>query len=76
MTAPANTAAPIRVGIVSEGTSVLKFHALRDDGTAACSSYLNVAEVRDMQADAIPPRSQCKAKACQKLFARATGATP
>lgn len=59
----------ILAGIVSEGASALKFHALRNDETAACSSYLVVS--RYAPAHTISMSSRCKSKACQKLFSQA-----
>lgn len=54
---------------VSEGLSKLKVHAMRPDGTAACSNYLLV--VRGAQAYTIPTPIRCTSRACQKLFAEA-----
>jgi hypothetical protein len=61
--------AEIRAGILSEGLSRLVYRALRPDGTAACSSYLNVRDAGIARDVAQPAR--CKARACQKLFAQA-----
>lgn len=63
----------IAAGILGEGTSNLVFHALRDDGLAACSSYLLVYRAGKAAAE-IPPDSRCKSKACQKRFADADAA--
>lgn len=67
--------AKIKAGIVSQGTSNLRFHALRDDGTAACSDYLYVIWGGDLARD-IPLSSRCGSRACKRLFAIADGATP
>lgn len=58
---------------LTEGRSHLQYHAERPDGTAACSSYLNVS--RDKPAATIDKQLRCKSRACQKLFAEAD-ATP
>lgn len=59
----------ILAGLVSEGTSNLKYHALRPDGTAACSSYLMVQ--REGDAHLIQQDHRCRAKGCAKLFREA-----
>ncbi|QOD01558.1 hypothetical protein IYR97_23860 (plasmid) [Pseudomonas fulva] len=59
----------IFAGLVSEGTSNLKYHALRQDGTAACSSYLMVE--REGDAHLIKQDHRCRSKACAKLFREA-----
>jgi hypothetical protein len=59
----------IFAGLVSEGMSTLKFHALRVDGTAACSSSLLVR--REGEAYLIEKEHRCRAKACAKLFQEA-----
>jgi hypothetical protein len=58
----------ILAGLVSEGTSNLKYHALRP-GTAACSSYLMVQ--REGEAHLIQQDHRCRAKGCAKLFREA-----
>lgn len=60
---------PIMAGILKESRSNLVYHALRPDGTAACSNYLNVS--REGPARLIPHGSRCRAKACQSLFRKA-----
>ena len=59
----------IFAGLVSEGTSTLKYHALRQDDTAACSSSLMVR--REGEAHLIQQDHRCRAKACAKLFREA-----
>lgn len=59
----------IYAGLVTEGTSTLKYHALRQDGTAACSSYLMVR--REGEAHSIHKDHRCRTKACAKLFREA-----
>ncbi len=59
----------ILAGIVTEGRSNLQFHALRDDDTAACSSYICVR--RSGFASEISKSARCKSRACQKRFAEA-----
>lgn len=59
----------ILAGLVSEGTSTLKYHALRQDGTAACSSFLMVKTEGD--AHLIQLDHRCRAMACAKLFREA-----
>lgn len=59
----------IFAGMISEGTSNLKYHALRPDGAAACSSSLLV--YRQGAAARIEEALRCRAKACQKLFLEA-----
>ncbi len=59
----------IFAGLVSEGTSTLKYHALRVDDTAACSSYLLVR--REGEAHLIEKDHRCHTKACAKLFREA-----
>lgn len=60
----------IRCGLVQQGRSNLKFHAIRADGTAACSSYIPVVH-QPFAAASIPPADRCSAPACRKLFATA-----
>lgn len=59
----------ILAGLVSEGTSTLKYHALLHDGTAACSSFLMVR--REGDAHLIQLDHRCRAKGCAKLFREA-----
>lgn len=59
----------IFAGLVSEGTSNLKYHALRPDETAACSSSLPVR--REGPASSIDNDLRCRARACHKLFRQA-----
>lgn len=60
----------IRCGLVQQGRSNLKYHALRADGTAACSSYIPVVH-QTFSAASISPADRCNAVACRKLFATA-----
>lgn len=60
---------PIRCGIISEGTSNLKVHALREDGTASCSNYLFVRPWG--AAKDVDKSMRCKSPACRKRFAEA-----
>lgn len=59
---------PIKTGICTEGTNLLKYHALRDDGSAACSSRLPVSTDHTLTAKEVPADLRCQAKACQKLY--------
>lgn len=61
---------PIKAGMLGDGLSKLVFHALRPDGSAACSSYLHV-RYRGEFAREIGAQRRCKSRACQKLFALA-----
>lgn len=60
----------IRCGLVQQGRSNLKYHAIREDGTAACSSYIPVVH-QPFPAASISPADRCNAAACRKLFATA-----
>lgn len=60
----------IRCGLVEQGRSNLKFHAIRADGTAACSSHILVVP-QPFSAASIPPEDRCNSTACRKLFAMA-----
>lgn len=55
--------------VLTEGNSKLKFHAMREDGTAACSSYIHVS--RDGPASSVPRALRCRSSACHTLFAQA-----
>ena len=59
--------ATVRAGTLGAGTSFLRWHALREDGTAACSSYLHIEGRTELARD-IRPNQQCRSRACQKLF--------
>lgn len=59
---------PIKVGICTAGRSILKYHALRDNECAACSSMLPVSTEHTMTAKQVPVEMRCKAKACEKLY--------
>lgn len=61
--------AEIRAGLVTQGTATLKYHALRSDETAACSSYLPVQPMG--LAHEIDNDIRCKSKSCMKLFKEA-----
>lgn len=60
----------IRCGLVEQGRSNLKYHAIRADGTAACSSHILVVP-QPFSAASIPPADRCNSSACRKLFATA-----
>ncbi|MCI1050018.1 hypothetical protein MOQ50_11040 [Stenotrophomonas maltophilia] len=60
----------IRCGLIQQGRSNLKYHAIRADGTAACSSYIPVVH-QPFTAASIPLADRCNAPACRKLFANA-----
>jgi len=62
--------APIRAGMLGAGLSNLKIHALRADGSAACSSYLFIEGPEYLARD-ITRSSRCNSPACRKLYAAA-----
>lgn len=59
----------VRAGLVTQGTSTLKYHALRPDDTAACSSHLPVEPAGP--ASKIESNHRCRSRACAKLFKEA-----
>lgn len=58
----------IHCGLIGQGLGNLKYHALREDDTAACSSYIRVAR-QPFPASSIQQGDRCNAPACRKLFA-------
>lgn len=61
----------INCGLIEQGVGNLKYHALREDGTAACSSYIRVVR-QPFPASSIQQADRCNSPACRKLFAVAS----
>jgi hypothetical protein len=75
----AMAAEPLMASCADEGTSNVKFHAMRKDGRlwvtlcGADSSGVTSMSQQVVPASSIEPQSRCRKLACRKAFAAADG---